>query len=368
MKGKCNYNRGVKSWRGVIVILGCLLLGIPTSLHAGGDVSLIKTVQKSFRLDDSEALAIKNKYGKVHITTWNKSHVAVEITIEAHGPTEAIAQQRMDGVEIAESRDDNKLQLLTQTYTPKTGAVKLGTKGVSVSFQISMPESHPIEIENRFGDVYIEDRLGSVKVYQDNGNLTLGRLAHQDNHLKVSFGMTSIAYIKGGKIDVKYGSLVIDEAHSLTLKTEGTDISIEEIDELDLHANLGNVNITRAKEITGKYSSALFYVEYLEESLDMEIKYAKKFEIEDVGSDFQGIRLDVYYSSVNFPFAEEASFSLEANIRYGSFRYEAESVSMTIIEDQDAEKTIYLGRFGKRRSPSPKVLIDSEYGHIKIGS
>ncbi len=367
MKGKFTFNRGFGDWVLNLVLVGCFF-SLTSVVQAGGDVSLIKTVQKSFRLNSSVALSIKNKYGKIHVNTWSKSHIGIEISIVAHGPTESIAQQRMDAVAIGESRDDKRLQLYTQTYAPKSGSVKLGNKGVSVSYEISIPSHHPLEIENKFGDIYIEDRTGSVKVFQDNGNLVLGRLEAPDNHIKVSFGVTTINYIDGGKVDVNYGSLVIDEAKDITLKAEGTNIKIDHIDDLDLHANLGNVEINRAKEVSGKYSSALFYVDFLEKKLDMDIKYAKKFEIEDVGDEFQGIRLDAYYCSINLPFAEEASFNLEANIKYGTFRYEAETVSMTIIEDKDAEKTIYLGRFGKKRAPAAKVLIESEYGHIKVGA
>ena len=234
MKRSFKYNVS-KHLTQAYLILFFALISIPQLLaRSAGGVELIKTIQKSYRVEGTDLLEVTNKYGKVHLNTWDKTYISVSITITAHGKTEQDAQRRMNEVNIEERRRGGHIQLLTETSIGGGEMVKLGPKGVSVSYEINMPTTNPVRIANKFGNVYIEDRRGNVGLDLSNGNLIAGKLTGDDNRLKVSFGNTDLDYIQTGKIDFSYGRIVIGEAGVLALKTDGADIEIEEVERLQL--------------------------------------------------------------------------------------------------------------------------------------
>ncbi len=359
---KCTFNQ-ISLAAKVKVFTWLLLLCFPV-LGNASEVEVIKTIQKAYSLDGDELIKLSNKYGKIHINTWNKKQVTIEVTIRAYGPNEYTAQKRLDEVGIEFDRGSDEIEIATQHSHDMD--VKLGKKGVHVTYRLNLPTSNPLQILSKFSDIYIGDREGNVNIKHANGKIVLGKLNGSKNNLQLAFAQTDIAYFGSGNLSLSYGRLQLTKANSLSMKADGTHIEIGQANELYVQTNLSNLNINEVREIKGTFNSADFRVAYLGGTLDMEVKYAKSFEIVHVGDNFRGVRLRSTYSPIRLAFGSEANFRFLAKIQFGELSYDSETVSMTIFEDEANKLTQYMGRFGKQSKPKGMVEVESQYGHIRI--
>lgn len=361
-KRKCTSKHAGLAAKGKVFVWFLLLL-IPF-LGNATDVEVIKTIQKAYPLDGDELINLSNKYGKIHINTWSKKQVTIEVKITAYGSNESIAQQRLDDVEIEFDRGSDEIEIATKHRNDLD--VKTSKKGVHVTYRLNLPAENPLEINSKFCDIYIGDRQGNVSIKHANGKIVLGKLNGKKNSLQLAFAQTDLAYLASGNLTLSYGRLVLTKAQDLSLKADGAHIEIGEADELYLQTNLSNLSINEVRDIKGTFNSADFRADRLNGTLDMETKYAKSFKVVHVGDNFRGIRIRSLYSPIHLLFAEEANFAFNAKVQYGELQYDAAAVSMTIIEDQDLKLTQYIARFGKQKNPKGMVEMESQYGHIRI--
>lgn len=361
-KRKCTSKYASVAAKGKVFVW-FLLLFIPFMGNAS-DVEVIKTIQKAYSLDGDERINLSNKYGKIHINTWNKKQVTIEVKITAYGANESIAQRRLDEVDIEIDRGSDEIEIATEHENDLD--VKTGKKGVLVTYRLNLPPGNPINIQSKFCDIYIGDRQGDVKIHHANGKIVLGKLNGKKNSLQLAFAQTDLAYLASGNLALSYGRMMLNHAKNVSLKADGTHVDIGEADELYLQTNLSNLNINEVRDIKGTFNSADFRVAHLLGTLDMETKYAKSFKVVHVGDNFRGVRIRSLYSPIHLLFAEEVSFAFNAKVQYGVLQYDSDAVSMTIIEDKDLKLTQYMGRFGNQSNPKSRVVVESQYGHIRI--
>ena len=89
----------IKIYRiGIIICLSLLIAS--GSVLGQSFTTRSKQVKKSYNLTKKTRLAIDNKYGDVHINTWDQNRMEVTVTIKAEKRSEDRAQQLLEQVEI----------------------------------------------------------------------------------------------------------------------------------------------------------------------------------------------------------------------------------------------------------------------------
>ncbi|MEM6263886.1 MAG: hypothetical protein AAGI38_15335 [Bacteroidota bacterium] len=345
------------------------LLWLPTQLFAGGEIELIRTIEKAYAVSPTDMLTLDNRYGKVHIDNWDRREISIKITITSRAKDEYTAERRLKAIRITEKKDGTSISLKTETEEPGT-LVRSATKGIKVDYMVKIPRLNPITLKNRFGDVYIADREGNLNLHMSYGKLTSGALNGQSNEVRSEFGDASIANFGGGSIQFSFGELMIGQADNLKLNTNAANVTVSKVNRLDLNSNLGKLVVKQAGTIAGEYSATKVSIEELKHYLDLEVKYGTVFQIEEVLPEFDRIKLIGNYCSFDIEFHPAAKFNLSAELQYGKMDYEAERVSMTILEDQSLPGlTTYRASFGGQRTTSTngsQVIIHNKYGNVRI--
>jgi hypothetical protein len=78
-----------------------LFLILFSQLIYGQSYSEKRTYQKAFRVNKEMTLEITNKYGTIHLTTWNKDSVSIRAEIEAFASNESKLGKMFDGINIS---------------------------------------------------------------------------------------------------------------------------------------------------------------------------------------------------------------------------------------------------------------------------
>ncbi|MEL6844315.1 MAG: hypothetical protein AAFP02_13975, partial [Bacteroidota bacterium] len=317
-------------------------------------------------------LSIFNRYGDVNINSWSEDYTKVVVTIYAHSSDPNTARERLDEVEILERKSSTgvvlETEILSKTFT------LLRQQGVEVTYEISLPDAIPLDIENRFGDVYLDARSGNVKIDVKNGNVVAKGLEGDDNRIKLQFGQADLSKVNRANLDMSFGELSLSEGADIFLKSNAAVVRIDQVDAIELSANLGEIKIEEANTITGSYTSAKVTVGRLNQMAELDIKAAIGFEIEEVAAGFEGIILTGNFTALNLGFHEEASFKVDAQVQYGDLT--GHNLGADIKSTTQEEKmTIYQtptlvppasGEVSRSAKPPGLVKIHSKYGNVRL--
>ena len=125
-----------------------------------------------------------------------------------------------DGVII--NMTESKYQIRAETnFTQNIGMIFENFKGmtskiisydsrVEINYYISMPEYLNLKIENKYGDVYMEDNTGDFSISLSNGSFKANSLG-ANSSLNLLFCDATINSIASGKMDASFSEISSNE-------------------------------------------------------------------------------------------------------------------------------------------------------------
>ncbi|MBB6611321.1 DUF4097 family beta strand repeat protein [Pontibacter sp. Tf4] len=289
------------------------------------DAEKRKTFEKTYKVNSSDILNIENKYGRVHVNTWDKKEIKVKVDMIARAGSENRANDLLNRMQVDEAREGNTIYLKT-VYEPGRNS---GMSSSEINYTIYMPESNAITLKNTYGDVYLAALKGKADVTMKYGNLKCDRLANANNALKLTYGSGSCSYINGGTLQLAYFDLNAADARSLNGYSKYSDLTI------------------------GR----------LAEGITMEMKYGS-FRVNNISNSIKNIKLASTYIPIMLNFADNTAFDFDVNVQYGDFKVNKDLVNITSME-KDYTSADYKGKFGNSSSKAA-VSITSKYGDVRF--
>ena len=329
------------------------------------DFTKSKKFSKTFKVSSADKLNIENQFGKVEVQTWNRNEISVEVNIITRASTDAKAQEILDKINIQATQGSNLVSVVT-VREPMHIQTASG-KSFEVNYLVKMPKANPVAISNKFGDVVLPDLDGPSEVSVKYGSINAGRLNNKHNRVSLEYGkdLSTVDYMRGGNLNVKYSSFKLTAAEALMTTTAYSSIAIDNIDALAVESRydrafkVGNVN-----QLTGRGSYTTFTVTNLKESAGMEMKYCSKFEIANIASGFKKIDVNGGYTTINLNFADKTAFNFDVNTSYGNLKVDQDLVDYSFKEVRNTSAT-YKGKFGKAASKG-LVNVTSKYGTVQF--
>lgn len=307
-------------------------------LHADANsVEKSKTIQKVYMISKNTPLSINNKYGTIDVKTWSKNEIKVDITIRAVEASGSKAEEIINSVSIDETKSGNNISLTTHIDKGQSSwwnkMISSNNRGVQINYQVYLPQSNDLNIDNKYGAVILPDLKGNVAINVGYGSLTAGKLLGNNIAINSSYGSAKIMAVKDATLDFKYGSMDLGEANNIKL----------------------NVGYCGGSKITNLISSG-----------DISIKYSGGFNI-GLDKDIDRLNLDAAYSASSIKINPSATFSYIVNVSYGGF---SPGKSTVTKEDPDPDSRgpklhkTYTGYYGK--NSNSQINIDSKYGSVKF--
>lgn len=286
-----------------------------------------KTFEKTYKVSNADLLSIENKFGKVHVNTWNKNEVKVKVDIIARCSTEDKAQELLDKINVVERRDGKMIALRTNIEPMRVS--NNSNKSFEINYTVYMPEENSIAVKNSFGDVYLAALKGKADISVKYGALKTDRLNNNSNNVTIAYGSGNCGYINGGNVNVAYSSM--------------------------------NVGSTNGLQGSSKFSD--FKIGDLNQELNLELKYGT-FKVDRVSKDIRRISLDSGFSPILLNFADNSAFNFDVNVQFADFKVDKSLVNITSLE-KDYTSAEYKGKFGGT-SPKGLISISSKYGDVKF--
>lgn len=335
-------------------------------------VSEKRSFSRSMNADGDTRLEINNRYGDVHLISWNRDSVFIKAEIEATANSTSKLRNLLDGIEIsisesgrtvrAETKFGKELTVLVESFKGFTEKlIDYGSK-IRINYFINVPEYIDISIKNQFGDVSIEDNTGTISVDLSNGDFSAGSL-NRLSEFNFDFGDAEIGSVKFAKIVTTFSKYFIKESGEITISSTASRYELGTIRKLNFESRRDKLFIDNISGLRGTSYFSDFKITHLTGESDVNLKYGS-FEVEKTDNRFDKIEISSSYSDVTLGF--DPSFSSRFEINHtNAFVVIPENNTRSVKKSLNDDKKQYLITGTTGRDPgSREVRIDATRGNI----
>lgn len=348
-----------------ILPYNCLFVLSIVFLIAGYNVSfaeqLQKKIVKSYNVKPDTRIIIGNKFGTVHVNTWDQNRVNVEIEIVVSAKNQKKTQELLDNIdiEISEHIQAGYLKFQTEINSSK------GNVSFEVNYEVKMPVKNDLDLSNSFGNVYLQNLDGNADIKVKYGQLLAEDITGSSKILLTfGSGWNRIGELNDARVTVKYSKVNIESANHLILDDQFSDARMGRVGTLELKCKYGDIEIEEVDHIKGNGAFSGLEIGKLNGSISVEGKYGDGITIDEVSKGFTNIDITNEFSGVDLWFEKGVRAQLDLRLSFGSFRTNKGAFTFTkVIKNQNS--SAYSG-FIISQNATSSVRIATKYGNVKL--
>jgi hypothetical protein len=345
--------------------LGLWLIMVMSSVGAWAQ-TYTDHIVRNFKISTKSSVEVYNKYGKVHIRTWEKDSVKFEVDLRIQ--TSSYEKLNKLKNQISFDFTNTNYYITAKTTFAKSGGVFsdvvetfVPSNEVSINYIIYIPKTTTLKVDNKFGDVYIDDFQGILSLSLSNGNMKANYLQGNTSIQLISADAV-INQIDKGKIEVSYSDLEIKEAGKIDVDSRSSVVNIGNAESLKIFSRRDKYIIDDIQKISGDGDFTTVKILKFGQELNLALKYGG-LSVDEIANKFSLINIGSAYTDIDLVFDKTASYNLDIT-HYTEVRlmYPSNLADLK-TQDFDVEQKLKLtyGPVGPNvTAASPKVKIMAE--------
>ncbi|HKJ40885.1 MAG TPA: hypothetical protein VKA27_02280 [Sunxiuqinia sp.] len=358
---------------GRLLLWVLLIISGAESAHAQYTES--RELHKRYAVKPGTSIEITNKYGNIEMNTWDKDSVVIDVMMKVEEKKQSRLDKTLDNIDFDFTNgptyliartivDKNRSQLESEFL--KFKETLLQTDGsVQIDYKVWLPSTNPLKIENKFGNIYLEDYNGTADISLSNGKLK----AHDLNEratINLSFADASINEMTSGRISADYSDIYIRESGDLRITSKSSEIELTNAKSLTLDSRRDKFRLRKIDAIEADASFSSFRMNELTDKATLRLAYGD-LEIEKVPVDFSNIYIESKNTDISLYFNPENQFNFELtetktdlNLGHGI------TVSDKKVTNEKDGTTNIHGYFNKKTETGKKLYINAISGDLNI--
>ena len=335
-----------------------------------------KRVDQTFTVNSSTRLVIDNKFGKVHINTWDQNKIEVQVMIEVDG-SDQTARDILDRIEIDISESSSEIRIETDIAESR---IKNRNQRFEINYTVKMPKNNPLRVDHRHGDVYLDNLDGTLDLDLAHGQIVAEEL-NGESRISLQHGNGGrIAAIGSGSLDIQhYQRLRIGRMGSMDVKIAHASIEVEETGDLDIevqHSNVDlgsagalNLNMQHSKleaesltSIRSDMQHSSLDVEKLQRLLEIDCNHSQ-VDIDRISKGFSTVNFDGDHSYLGLGMESGASATLDIELQHGKLQYPESLINMSHVNIEDQRRE-YQGKIGN--GTTGQIEVDANFTDVSI--
>ncbi len=358
-----------------------LFLAIIMMTHAvvsqSSKTRLTKNISKSFSMEENATVEVANKYGQIIVKTWEYDSVLVEVEITAFGKNDDLVEKVMDRVDF-EFNNFGDLLTVETVLDRKSGFFKevwnnigdysktlLSKNKLNIDYEITIPKKAKLNLDNKFGNVYVNSLEGRSKISLAHGNFKANELLGSTK-LYLSFGKGNIKRINDGFLELKGMELDVRRSGNLKVESSTSTLQFEDITSLKLNSRNDKIRIDKVKFIRGRAGFSNVIVDSMIDNANMELNYGE-FIINKVSPNFANINLNGKSADINLSFDLDSYFGVELTGNNDEiFLSRNMSDLKKTIDKEDSDIITLIGKVGHLKGKESQVNINAQGGEVYL--
>ena len=295
-----------------------LALGVPLALGAQ-TYSEKREQGKSFKLRSGMSVSIMNKYGNVNVLPWEKDSVRIEVSMSAQSKQAAKVVKILSSIDCEMIATANLVSARTVFYDNSTtfwkdvvsyaGQVINTSSNLQINYTVYMPVTTPVKIENKFGNVYLDNHRANVDITLSNGDLQArdfgGKLK-----LKLDFGSASLQDADNADLNINYSDLSLQKVNTLNLNSRSSTFEIEEASVIEMVSSRDKLNVRNCNTLNGDASFSRIRINTLETGCSVTAKYGE-LKLNSISRNFRSVYIKSEYTDVYLGVNSSSAYALD---------------------------------------------------------
>ena len=328
-----------------------LLLLVPALNLSGQTGAKSISAKKEFIVGQDVRLNIETSFGKVHCDVWDKNLMTIDVMVSVEAKNDKEAERLLKQIEPVITGNSSVVDI--NTKIGNTGSSGKSTS-FSIDYTIHMPRSTTISLVNRFGDVYIDESTGPVRINLEYGNLTINRLANPASDVTLKFSTGTINEAGNLKLNLEYSTLNFKKGADISSRSRFSTLDLGDLSNLWLNSEYDTYTVEKANSLTGSGKFSSLNLDEILQRIDMEVEYGG-LDVEAIGNAFSRINLIASFNNISLGIPASASYTLQADMNFGECSFPKGS-SIKVTEKSHTAK-LFSGSVGPASNPSAKVTI-----------
>jgi hypothetical protein len=335
-----------------------------------------KSISRSFAAREDILVDITNKYGKIHVIAWPEDSVKFDIDINVKSNSVTRVNRTINGIDIdftssgyylvAQTNINQKYNSVIDEIVNIAENILVGENEVSIDYKVYLPGTANLKIENKYGDVFLDDIIGNVTLNLSNGDLKANKLMGQSD-IEISFGDANIYSMKKATMAVSYSDLKIRNATDLDIESKSSEIAIDKTTFLNIKSKRDKYKINTVNDLFIDAYFTDIIVDELSKEFNSSTTYGYIY-LEFIERGFSFININSEYTDVDLFFAKGTTYDLDINhskeivLRYPE---ELADLEEKVISGEDGRMLTY-GKLGKANSTGKVEINAPKKSNINI--
>ncbi len=360
------------------LLFNTIFICLAVSAWASPKKEYQRTIDRQFSTSKTGEVDVDNMYGKVDILSWDKPEVDIKIVVTVEAESDEVADKVFNMISFDIGQSGNTVSAKTKIDSNGKNCYTGWGKNASYSidYTVRMPVNNSLNLDNKYGNVFINKLLGRSDINLKYGNLKADELQGATD-MRLSYGNANIGLLNAAELDFAYMTDVeIESVNTLELDASYSKVEIEDLGIAEVDSKYGKLEIGKAVEIDidgmydkytldkvhdivvdARYSTLI--IDDLMQSLDVELNYGK-VDIDNVAPNFTKISVDLAYAGIDMPIEHLDNYILDAEASYGSIDLPSEFRGAV-----DKDSTEEAARVTKGNA-NRQIIIEVGYGSIDL--
>jgi len=339
------------------LLLSLLLINAATFSLSAQDAQ--KTYSETYDISKGVTLSTETKYSDIELLTWEKDVVDIFVEVEVDASSDNKAREMLEKIEVQINKSGNTVFLETKMDNGWSRNVK-----VEINITIKAPKYINLDMENSYGDLFIQEVSGLVLLDLKYSNLKAGSLSRGNEK---PYNM----------IDLAYSNAEVDEAGWVEVELSYSDLEINSSRMLFVESKYSKLIGEKAGGIITKGAYDKYYIDEID-SFVAELRYSGlKFEVLNnnlnlhsaytnakifkLSKDFEEVEASLAYGNIYIDVEAGASYKFEGEAKYGNVNIDSgERLSKT----KENNYVRVWGTVGSSAKSSMKLI--TKYGNCTI--
>lgn len=334
----------------------CLLL-VPSLSFAFGKSEFSRSFSEAFSTNADVSVSLYNKYGDIDVISTNENKVSIDVKITVEASSLEKANKLLDKITISIDGDKSTVNART-SFAPKSNF-----NGLQIDYIVKLPKTARLNLENKFGDVVINQLDGPTKIHVGYGAFRSGNLNNKQNDISIDFGQGSIAYATYLDLTIKYtDKMHVKKVKLLELNSQFSEVHVGAVGRMNITSAYDEIEVTAGAEVFGSLKFSEISITAITSKVDLKSQYGD-IDIEKMDEDFELCAIEVKFCDANIEFSSNSQFSVNGKVSFGDFRYDDDYIQLHVKEGNTSAT---FNGSSKRGSGSATVTVNGSYGDIHL--
>lgn len=356
-----------------IIITASLIL-LSFNYISAQNESETRSFIKNLPVNKETTLEVVNKYGTIQITPWDKDSVFIRAEVKAYAKDQSKLHKMFEGITVniteskylvrAETEFTSNINTILESFKGMTSKIISYDSRIEIDYFINIPEYLNLSIENKYGDVYMENNTGEFKISISNGSFKANSLGKKSS-LNLVFCDAKIKSITSGNIDASFSEISIGESGDLSINSISSKYDIKKAGSIRGESKRDKFYIESIESIQNNAYFTDFKLDNLVREVNLSTRYGS-FSADMIDKRFESININSNYSDVSLNFESGSSYNMDIR-QLNTFlvlpdkNMKSEKKSL----NDDKKEYITTGTVGKNPGDA-KVKIDANRGNIYL--